>query len=153
MPIPRCELMNFTIVEHAANENTHKPCVHTRHDMKACSQWRTQAASYTGTRQNITWKSTGADKKHVAEHEPRVTQNTTQLTWRSARLEWTQDRTLTQQDRTWSMSVLTPTRSQNRGLNKAWVPGSEHPAPTWNKETRSCMLTRKQRYDGSVRDL
>ncbi len=35
-------------VENAANENTHKPRVQKRHDnMKARSQWRTQAASYT----------------------------------------------------------------------------------------------------------
>ncbi len=40
--------------EHAANENTHKPRVHTRHDnMKSRSQWNTQAACHTA--QDMTW--------------------------------------------------------------------------------------------------
>ncbi len=70
-------------VESAANENTHKPCVQKRHDnMKARSQWRTQAASYTAqdkteheSMQLIkTWtacNNTRELEKHVAEHEPR----------------------------------------------------------------------------------
>ncbi len=46
--------------EHAANEETHKPRIHTRHDnMKAHSQWKTQAACHTA--QDITWMHT-ADK-------------------------------------------------------------------------------------------
>ncbi len=60
---------------------------------------------------------------------------------RSARLEWTRDRKLTQQDKTWSMSVRTPDMEPKLSLNKTWVPGSEHQAPTWNKETRHTDLS------------
>ncbi len=61
--------------EHAANENTHKPRVHTRHDnMKARSQWKTRAACHTA--QDITWM-------HAADKNTNCVQNHThtQHTW------------------------------------------------------------------------
>ncbi len=79
-------VMSKTRHEHAANENMHKPRVHTRHDnMKARSQWNTQAAC-----------------------------NNTKHTWTAecaAKRSW--DHTLTQRDRTWSTSVQTPTLNRN----------------------------------------
>ncbi len=46
--------------QHAANENTHKPCVHTRHDnKKAHSQWKTQAKNTNCVQQH---KSTHVDR-------------------------------------------------------------------------------------------
>ncbi len=59
--------------EHAANENTHKPRVHTRHDnMKARSQWKTRAACHTA--QDITWM-------HAADKNTNCVQHHTQHTW------------------------------------------------------------------------
>ncbi len=91
--------------EHAANEKTHKPRVHTKHDKHESTQL-------------------------VKKHKLRATQNKTKLekarSWRtscvqqnnthgqrSARPERTRDRTLPQQDETWSVSVRTSTRNQN----------------------------------------
>ncbi len=83
--------------EHAANENTHKPRVHTRQDnMKAHSQWNTWACH---TAQDITWM-------HAADKNTNCVQH--QNTWtRECVAERTRDRTLTQRDRTWSASVRT----------------------------------------------
>ncbi len=125
--------------EHAANENTYKPRVHTRHEnMKACSQWKTQAACHTA--QDITWM-------HTANKNTNCVQHKTQHTWTEEyTAERTQDRTLTQQDRTWSTSVRTP-----KPKLKTWVPGSEHHAPTRNKARRresACALTWKQDMTG-----
>ncbi len=84
---------------YAANENTYKPCVLTRHDnMKARSQWKTQ---------DITWmhaacKNTRWQEKHATD------------TWtEECAAEQTRDCTATQQDRTWSVSIRTPTRNRN----------------------------------------
>ncbi len=53
--------------EHAANEKTHKPRVHTRHDnMKACSQWNTQAACHTA--QDITWMHAADRNTNCVQH-------------------------------------------------------------------------------------
>ncbi len=53
--------------EHAANEETHKPRVHTRHDnMKACSQWKTQAACHTA--QDITWMHAANKNTDCVQH-------------------------------------------------------------------------------------
>ncbi len=53
--------------KHAANENTHKPHVHTRHDnMKARSQWNTQAACHTA--QDITWMHAANKNTNCVQH-------------------------------------------------------------------------------------
>ncbi len=53
--------------EHAANEKTHKPCVHTRHDyMKARSQWNTQSACHTA--QDITWMHAADRNTNCVQH-------------------------------------------------------------------------------------
>ncbi len=55
--------------KHTANENTHKPRVHTRHEnMKAHSQWNTQAACHTA--QDTTWMH-AADKNTNCVHTTR----------------------------------------------------------------------------------
>ncbi len=92
--------------EHAANENTHKPRVHTRHDnIKARSQNNTQAAFHTA--QDITLM-------HTADKNTNCVQHKSQHTWtEECAAERTQDCTLTQQDRTWSASVQTPSRNRN----------------------------------------
>ncbi len=113
--------------EQAANENTHKPRVHTRHDnMKARSQWKTRAACHTA--QDITWM-------HAADKNTNCVQNHTHTTHvdKRARGRANSSRTLTQWDRTWSASVRTPTQDMRL---KTWVPGSEHHAPTQNKARR-----------------
>ncbi len=62
MPRPSANWSIFPSIEHAANENTHKQRVRTRHDnTKACGQWKSQAASYTA--QDITWNN--AVKKNM----------------------------------------------------------------------------------------
>ncbi len=77
--------------EHAANEKTRKPCVHTRQDnKKARSQWNTQAACHTA--QDITC---------TQPIKTRTACNTTKHTWTEEHAaERTRDRTLTQIDRT-----------------------------------------------------
>ncbi len=93
--------------EHAANENTHKPHVHTRHyNMKARSQWKTRAACHTA--QDITWM-------HAADKNTNCVQHHTHTTHvdKRARGRANSSRTLTQRDRTWSASVRTPTRNRN----------------------------------------
>ncbi len=55
--------------KHTANENTHKPRVHTRHEnMKAHSQWNTQAVCLTA--QDTTWMH-AADKNTNCVHTTR----------------------------------------------------------------------------------
>ncbi len=93
--------------EHAANENTHKLRVHTRHDdIKARSQWNTWAACHTA--QDITWM-------HAADKNTDCVQHHTHTTHvdKRARGRANSSRTLTQWDRTWSASVRTPTRNRN----------------------------------------
>ncbi len=95
--------------EHAANENTHKPRVHTRHDnMKACSQWNTWAACHTA--QDITWMHTADKNTNCVQHHTHT--HTTHVDKRT-RGRANSSRTLTQWDRTWSASVRTPTRNRN----------------------------------------
>ncbi len=135
--------------------------------MKACGQWKSQTASYTA--QDITWNNaviktwtacnnTRKWEKHVAEHEPHATQNTTQLMWTEKRT-WVNSRPHPHTTRqNMEHECPNPDTEPKLSLNKTWVPGSERHAPTWNKAhrweyTRSRMLTRKQRNDGSVRDL
>ncbi len=99
--------------EHASNDNTHKPHVHTKHDnMKACSQWNTQAACHTA--QYVTWMY-AADK------------NTNCM----------------QQHKTRGQESAQPSEYERQCLKpdtklklKTWVPGSEHHAPTRNKARR-----------------
>ncbi len=109
---------------HAANENTHKRRVHTRHDnMKACSPWKTQAACHTA--QDITWMHT-ADKTRTAFNN----KNTTHLDRRARGVaEWTRDRMLTKRDRT----CLECPKPVTKPKLKTWVPGSVHLATTQNK--------------------
>ncbi len=71
-PANKSPAMCKTGHNHAANEKTHKPRVHTRHDnMKARSPWKTQAACHTA--QHITWM-------HAAD-KTRTACNTTKHTW------------------------------------------------------------------------
>ncbi len=124
--------------EHAANDNTHKPHVHTKHDnMKACSQWNTQAACHTA--QYITWMH-AADKNtnYVQQHKTRGQESA--------------------QPSEFERECLKP---DTKPKLKTWVPGSEHHAPTrnkacrwesaWLERTGSRTLTWKQ--DKSVRTL
>ncbi len=56
---------------HAANENTHKLQVHTRHDnMKAHRQWKTQAACHTA--QDITWMHAADKTRTACNHKTHV---------------------------------------------------------------------------------
>ncbi len=53
--------------EHAANEKNHKPRVYTRHDnMKARSQWNTQAACHTA--QDLTWLHAADRNTNCVQH-------------------------------------------------------------------------------------
>ncbi len=97
-------------------------CVFTQNmtNMKASSQWKTQAACHTKQEKNRESK----------------TKTTNAHGQRSARPKRTRDRMLPQQDQTWSVSVRTPTWNQTWAWNKTRVPGSEHHAPTWNRACR-----------------
>ncbi len=125
--------------EHAANENTHKPHVHTRHyNMKARSQWKTRAACHTA--QDITWM-------HAVDKNTNCVQHHTHTTHVDKRA-----RTMRQ-----NMERECPNPDTKPKL-KTWVPGSEHNAPTPNKahrqesaqleHTRNRVLTRKQDKKG-----
>ncbi len=75
--------------EHAANENTHKTRVHTRHDnMKARSQWKTQAVCNTA--KDITWmhaadKNTNCVQQHKTTRKARGRTRTACYTKHNAR--------------------------------------------------------------------
>ncbi len=86
-------------------------------NVKAHSQWKTQAACHT-------------EKDQIRESKMNAHGQ------RSARPERIRDPTLPQQDQTWSVSVRTPTRNQNWAWNKTRVSGSEHHAPTWTRARR-----------------
>ncbi len=108
--------------KHAANENTHKPRVHTRHEnMKARSSWKTQATCHTA--QDITWKH-AADKNTncVQHHKTHVDRRIRSRT--NSRLH-----THTTRQNTERTEPRHETETQDS------VPGSEHHAPTRN-ETR-----------------
>ncbi len=122
---------------HAANENTHKPHVHKRHDnMKARSQWNTQAVCHTV--QDITLM-------HAA-----VQHHKTHVDRRAHGRANSRPHTHT----TRSTSVRTPTRNRNSRHecrdpnttlqhNKACKPES-----TWLQRARSRTLTWKQDMTG-----
>ncbi len=110
--------------EHAANENNHKPHVHTRHDnMKACSQWDTQAACHTT--QDITWM-------HAANKNKNCMHTTRYVDRRAHDRANSRPYAHTTRQNIWSASVQTPTRPKL----KTWMPGSEHHAQTRNKACR-----------------
>ncbi len=101
--------------EHAANKETHKPHVHTKHDKHESMQpMNTQAACHT-------------EQDKTRESKTKTTKTHGQ---RSALSERTRDRMLPQQEKTWNVSIRTPTRNHNGAWNKTRVPGSEHHAPT-----------------------
>ncbi len=91
--------------EHAANEKTHKPRVYTRHDnIKALSQWNTQAACHTA--QDITWLHAADRNTNCVQH------NKTHMDRRAcgpSKLETAHSHN----DRKRSASVRTPTRNRN----------------------------------------
>ncbi len=101
--------------EHAANKETHKPHVHTKHDKHESTQpMNTQAACHT-------------EPDKTRESKTKTTKTHGQ---RSALPEQTWDRMLPQKEKTWNVSVRTPTWNHNGAWNKTRVPGSEHHAPT-----------------------
>ncbi len=66
-PANKSPAMCKTGHNHAANEKTHKPRVHTRHDnMKARSPWKTQAACHTA--QHITWMHAADKNTNCVQH-------------------------------------------------------------------------------------
>ncbi len=106
--------------EYTANENTHKPRVHTRHDnMNAHSQWKTRTVC-----NNTRWQ-----EKHAAEHKPCATQNTTHVDRRAHGRANSRPHAHTRQNM--EGECYNPdTKLKTR------VPGSEHYAPTRNKARR-----------------
>ncbi len=98
--------------EHAANENIHKPRVHTRHDnMKARSQWNTQAACHTA--QDITWiHAADKNKKCVQHHKTHM----------DRRARWP--------------SELETTHSHNETEHGAWVSEPWHETETQDMSAR-----------------
>ncbi len=117
--------MSKTRHEHAANENIHKPRVHTRHDnMKARSQWNTQAACHTA--QVITWM-------HAADKNTNCVQHHKTHMGRRARGR------ANSRPHTHTMRQNMEHECSNPDTKpklKTWVPGYEHHAPTWNKARR-----------------
>ncbi len=109
---------------HAANEKTNKPRVHTRHDnMKACSQWNTQAACHTA--QDITWM-------HAADNTKCVQHNKTHVERRACGQANSRPHTPTKRQ---NVEHEYPNPNTKPKL-KTWVPGSKHHAPTRNKARR-----------------
>ncbi len=100
-------------------------------NMKARSQWKTQAACHT-------------EQDKTRESKMKTTNAHGQ---RSAQPERTRDRMLRLQDQAWGMSVRTPTRNQNWAWNKTRVPNTMLQHET-EHETRE-----KTRQEGSVRAL
>ncbi len=92
--------------EHAANENTHKPRVHTRHDnIRARSQWKTQAACHTA--QDITWMHEADKNTNCVQHHK------TQHMWTDKSAGLNKLETARSHNDTWSTSVQTPSRNRN----------------------------------------
>ncbi len=112
--------------EHAANKETNKPRVRTKHD------------------KHESLNKTNAEQDKTRERKMKTMNVHGQ---RRAQPKRTRDHILPQQDQTWSASLRTPTRNQNRAWNKTRVPGSEHHTPTWNKARRR-ESTRKQDKKG-----
>ncbi len=111
--------------EHAANEKTHKPRVHTRHDnMKARSQWNTQAACHTA--QDITWMHAADRNMNCVQH------NKTHVDRRACSRANSRPRTHTKRQSV-ERECLNP---DTKPKLKTWMPGSEHHAPTRNKARR-----------------
>ncbi len=126
---------------------THKPRVHTRHDnMKARSQWNTQAACHTA--QDITWMHAADKNTNCVQH------NKTHMDRRACGRANSRPHTHTKRQ---NVERECPNPDTKPKL-KTWVPGSEHHAPTWNKarrwestwleHTRSRVLTWKQDVTG-----
>ncbi len=111
--------------EHAANEKTHKPRVHTRHDnMKAHSQWDTQAACHTA--QDITLMHAADENTNCVQHHK------THMDRRACGRANSRPHTSTKRQ---NVECEWPNPDTKPKL-KTWVPGSEHNAPTWNKAHR-----------------
>ncbi len=109
---------------HAANENTHKLQVHTRHDnVKARRQWKTQAACHTA--QDITWMHAADKTRTACNHKTHVDRRACGRAKSRLHIHTTRQNT----------ERKCPNPDTKPKL-KTWVLGSEHYAPIRKKARR-----------------
>ncbi len=136
--------------EHAANENTHKPHVHKRHDnIKARSQWKTPAASHTA--QDITWMHAPDKNTNCVQHKHNA--------WGQKSTRLSELETAHSHKETWSAIVRSLTRNLNsrhegRDLNTMLQHETRHADErVHGSSTLEAACSHITWHDGSVRAL